>query len=278
MLPENKKLAQAAAFYAIALGLAVVIALCAAPIGRDALFLTMFAPLAAVIACRVLLPEGAPFRLSEIGLSRLGLRHWPFALLVPLVAILPGYLLVWTTGIADVAALPADADVVRMAVRFAVSIVLGAAFGALGEEVGWRGYLLPRLADALGTGKAGLLTGFLHGVWHLPLILLTPYYLSDAPALVVVPLFLTLLTLSGPVFAHLRLASGSIVPVALMHHAWNGYWETLSSITVGDNKMLVACLAGESGIASIVMMAAVCLWLARRGSVNRSLAAGGIGG
>ena len=263
MLFQNRKLRQAAGFYAISLCLAIILAACAPLIGPGVLLMTMFTPLIAVVLCRVLSPEGQRFRLSELGLARLGLRYWPFALVVPVIAILPGYLLVWGTGIGRVAGLAADANPVQMAVSFMLSIIFGAALGALGEEVGWRGYMLPRLIEALGTGRASLLTGFLHGLWHVPLILLTPYYLADAPALVIVPLFLMLLTLSGPVFTYLRLASGSIVPVALMHHAWNGYWEILAGITTGENPALITCLSGESGAGSIVMMAAIALWLAR---------------
>ena len=181
------------------------------------------------------------------------------------MALLPGYLLVWATGMGSLATPPWDLGLLKNVVSFAAGIILGAAIGAPGEEIGRRGYLLPRLIDTIGAGPAGLLSGFQHGLWHVPLILLTPYYLSDAPALVVVPLVLPLLTLSGPIYAYLKLASRSIVPVALMHHAWNRYWETLDSATVrtGDSNLLY--LSGESGILSILMLAAICLGLAHRG-------------
>src|SRR5205085_48045 len=40
----------------------------------------------------------------------------------------------------------------------------------LGEEYGWRGYLLPRLLP-LGEVRASALVGLLWAVWHLPLLL-----------------------------------------------------------------------------------------------------------
>ena len=40
---------------------------------------------------------------------------------------------------------------------------------ALGEELGWRGFLLPRL-EPLGQWKAILITGIVWGVWHAPVI------------------------------------------------------------------------------------------------------------
>jgi len=38
---------------------------------------------------------------------------------------------------------------------------------AFGEELGWRGYLLPQLS-VIGRRRALLLSGLLHGIWHLP--------------------------------------------------------------------------------------------------------------
>ena len=46
---------------------------------------------------------------------------------------------------------------------------------ALGEEVGWRGALYPRLKARFGIGKGRLLGGLIWGVWHWPVMLLAGY-------------------------------------------------------------------------------------------------------
>lgn len=46
----------------------------------------------------------------------------------------------------------------------------------IGEEYGWRAYLAPRLKELYGYKKSILLTGFIWGIWHLPLNL---FYYSD---------------------------------------------------------------------------------------------------
>ena len=135
MLPKSRKLRQATLFYAIALGLAIVLAASAPLIGRGVLLATMFTPAVSVVVCRLFSPEGQRFRLAELGLSRLGLRHWPFALFLPFVALLPGYLVVWGTGIGSLAAPSGDVSLVKTVVGFAISIVFGAALGATVAQV-----------------------------------------------------------------------------------------------------------------------------------------------
>lgn len=138
MSPKSRKLRQATLFYAISLGLAIALAAAAPLIGRGVLLLTMCTPAVAVVVCRVFSPEGRRFHLAELGLSRLGLRHWPFALLIAVLALLPGYLLVWGTGIGGLAATSWDWGLLKVVVSFTIAIVFGAAICGLGEEVGWR--------------------------------------------------------------------------------------------------------------------------------------------
>ena len=40
----------------------------------------------------------------------------------------------------------------------------------LGEEIGWRGFLLPRVQELTDKRRAAVVTGFMHGLFHLPLI------------------------------------------------------------------------------------------------------------
>ena len=68
---------------------------------------------------------------------------------------------------------------------------------SIAEEIGWRGYLLPRLTPALGNPRGMALTGLLHGVYHLPLILLTTYYHAEGNRLISLPMFLAAFTVGG---------------------------------------------------------------------------------
>ena len=46
---------------------------------------------------------------------------------------------------------------------------------AVGEEAGWRGYMMPRLKERFGLLNGRLLGGVIWGVWHWPIMLLTGY-------------------------------------------------------------------------------------------------------
>lgn len=89
---------------------------------------------------------------------------------------------------------------------------------AFGEEVGWRGFLLPTLRP-LGNWPAVLTTGVVWGLWHSPIVLLG--YDFDHPDLLGVFLMITGATAVGMFLGWLRIWSGSIWPAVLGHGAFN---------------------------------------------------------
>jgi uncharacterized protein len=103
-----------------------------------------------------------------------------------------------------------------------VSIVLGGLINtipALGEELGWRGWLLPRLMP-LGTVPALLISGVIWGVWHAPLVLLG-YNYPGVPGWLGVLAMCGMCVVVGGIFGWLRIASGSVWPAALAHGTFN---------------------------------------------------------
>src|SRR5918993_216820 len=63
-------------------------------------------------------------------------------------------------------ALSLGMTLVGAAIFFAFSVVPGS---ALGEEIGWRGYVLPRLQSKMSALSASLLIAPIWALWHLPL-------------------------------------------------------------------------------------------------------------
>ena len=128
--------------------------------------------------------EGVPFsEMREALKLKIGKSTGPYFLtflLIPLVFALT-YAASWAMGLAEFAPpVPGpegaasdglDLDYL-LQVALPLSIVLGPfinlIFG-LGEEIGWRGFLLPRLLP-LGKAKAYFLLGVIWGLWHAPLV------------------------------------------------------------------------------------------------------------
>jgi uncharacterized protein len=87
-----------------------------------------------------------------------------------------------------------------------------------GEEVGWRGYALPRLAEYVGLGGASLVLGVVWALWHLPLFVL-PESGSTGQSFVVYLLHVMALSV---VFTYLYWKTdGSLLLVMLLHSAVN---------------------------------------------------------
>ena len=184
------ELNKALTFYAIALVVCVALVFLAPALGDAAVKLMMFAPLIAVLAMMFVVTRDGWRRASwlDLGLHRLGLSGWGLALLVPLVVLGFAYGVVWLSGLATFVA-PVVESWPLYLLDLLASIVIVTLIGGIGEEVGWRGYMLPRLMG-LGVRRALLLTGFSHGVFHLPAMLWTPYYHVGADPIFAVPLFL----------------------------------------------------------------------------------------
>lgn len=110
----------------------------------------------------------------------------------------------------------------QVAAGLTVAVLINSLF-AFGEELGWRGYLLPRLMGRLGTWPGIILHGAVWGLWHGPLILLASYNYPGHPPpyLPGVFLFTVFCILLGIIFAWLRLASGSVLPPTIAHGAFN---------------------------------------------------------
>lgn len=106
----------------------------------------------------------------------------------------------------------------QTALAFTIAIPINMLF-TFGEEFGWRGYLLPRLAP-LGGLPAAILVGLVWGFWHAPLIVLDGYNYPGYPWLGVLMMMLFCVLLSI-IFAWLRFRSGSVWPSTLAHAALN---------------------------------------------------------
>jgi uncharacterized protein len=250
---------------------AIATALCAGAVfltpllGQRALNLAMFAPLVAVLVMMLVVTTDGRSREGwlRLGLHRAGKSGWGLALAVPPIVLGVAYGTVWLSGAASFAVPAGLSSVPLYVLDLIVSVVIVAVMGGIGEEIGWRDYLLPRLMG-LGVRQALLVSGLLHGLFHLPAILWTPFYHGDGNLLIVVPLFLSTLTMAGVCYGYLRLTTGSVWPAAIAHSTFNIVWDRLNAFTQTSSPLTLEYLAGESGVLTLGALSIVALWLAHR--------------
>lgn len=199
--------------------------------------------------------------LAGLGLGRSGWRMWGLAIVVPLLVLAVVYGVGWLSSAVPVDASKEGGGLSMLLSDILPNFLLGAVL-ALSEEIGFRGYMLPRLLG-LGSRRALVLSGFLHGTWHLPLIFLTTLYLTEGNRLLTIPLFLLLLTAAGMLYGALWLVTRSIWPSTILHAAFNAYLDVFTGLSVMSAPLAIY-MVGESGLLTILATVLLALWLIRR--------------
>lgn len=201
------------------------------------LSLMMMGPALGAIVCALLFDRGR--RLAALGLRGFSLGTvakwtglaWLVAILacglaVPATLLLSGQAMgdpvaMITAQLAaadqDVPMDPATLLVIQLAIGLPVGILFNTAFLTISEELGWRGWLQPRL-EGLGFWPMCLAIGVLWGLWHAPIVLMGFNYPGLGwTGVAVMTLFTTLWT---PYHALAR-ERGGVIAAAGMHGTLN---------------------------------------------------------
>ena len=226
----------------------------ALPHSPAAPLISAFIPVAALL---VLTPFLGRSVWRGLGLNRAGFRLWPAAIAVPAVAAAVGY------AVASGLGLMQAFSVIRSSLPTLIIVAAIATVVVLGEEVGWRGFLLPRMQQLTTPRNAAILTAAAHAAVHLPVILLTTTYNSQGSRWVIAPLTMITITAAGIFYAWLRDSSQSIWPAAIAHAAGNTLLAFVASAALPAASVSMAYIAGEGGWVTAVVMTAVAIAVLR---------------
>jgi uncharacterized protein len=135
---------------------------------------------------------------------------------------------------------------------------------ALGEEIGWRGFLAPQLTTRFGFKVGALLTGAIWAVWHLPLVFFADYN-NSAPSWFGVTCFAVLMIGMSVVMAWLRLRSGSLWTAAVFHASHNQFIQVFFTPATTIRGAKTGFAIDEFGFAlpAVVLILAVVFWRKR---------------
>jgi uncharacterized protein len=195
---------------------------------------------------------------KSLGLHRLGLNVWWIAFGVTLLITVAASAIVWATPLASFV-MP-EGGIVDTLIDFLIEVVLITLTVVLFEEIGMRGYLLPKLLS-LGTTPALALSGLVWATWHMPLILLTPIF-PVGNKLISLPLFYATIVAASFIFGYLRIYTGSLWPASIAHSVHNAAWDTLGAFTATTYPVIVnKYLVGDYGILILVGAVIVAIWV-----------------
>jgi len=190
----------------------------------------------------------------------LGQPRWlVLAYVLPIVYATVVYGLVWLTGLGGV-------DLSRFKTPVLTFVLVGSLqslVSATGEELGWRGFLVPMLRRSKSFEQTALISGITWAGWHFPLIIGADYN-GGTPPWYSVLCFAVMVVAMGFPFAWLRLRSGSVWPAAILHASHNLFVQAFfDRVTVDTGP--TRWLTGEFGAGLALAFIAVgwIFWRAR---------------
>jgi uncharacterized protein len=211
---------------------------------------------------------------KSLGLHRLGLSVWWIAFGATLLITVAASTIVWATPLASF--IMPESGILNVVINFLISAAITALTFSLGEEIGMRGYLQPRLMS-LGRTRALLVVGLVWATWHMPLYYFVAKLFPVGNVLLFVPLFYGTIVAASFFFGYLRIYTGSIWPASIAHAVHNTAWTTLGAFTVTSSPVLVNLyLVGDYGILILIGVVIGAIWVGYflRSGMNQAQEAG----
>lgn len=141
--------------------------------------------------------------------------------------------------------------------------ITGVVLQVLGEEIGWRGFLLKNLYKKMSFGKASLITGAVWALFHYPLLLMGNYNNGATPAWYALLCFTLAILSANTIINWLYIKSGSLWTALIFHSVHNSLLSDLNPLIV--NSQITPFLLTEFGavLAVAILAAAFYFWKKR---------------
>lgn len=228
--------------------------------------------------------------LSGIDVGTLGwnwrpARYQAWAYLIPILYSLPVYLGVWifirgsfsfstfvdSVGESFGTHSPRAAALLLGIPLYASIGVVGGVARTLGEEIGWRGFLLPRLVQQTGFTWGCLLSGCVWAVWHYPVLLFADYNAGTSPAYALT-CFTLMVFAASFIWGWLRLKSKSVWTSAILHASHNAFIQAIfDRMTAPTGRTLYVTTEFGGGLVVTMGILAIYLWSRRKEVLDSGL-------
>ncbi len=216
--------------------------------------------------------------IKTLGLASFGGRYALLGYVTPLVYVLIAYALVWGLGLGG---FPNAAAITALSARLgwhvgnalfvpfyfvltATTGMIGGTARALGEEIGWRGFMAPRMVAQWGFTKGAVVAGVVWAAWHTPLLLFADYN-SGTPWWFALSCFAVFVIASSVMLTWIRLKSQSVWPCAILHASHNLFIQNFFTPLTAPRGAVTAYAIDEFGVAApaVALAIAFLFWRAR---------------
>ncbi len=189
--------------------------------------------------------DGLKKLFSRLRIRRIGIGYWAFAFFILPPTILLGFYLNPLFGgeSIDLSNIQPLYTIVPMFIMFFIA-------AGLGEEIGWTGFLTPRLQARYNALVSSIIRGVMWGLWHFPLFILTgldhpslesfPYgdWVSQKGFLIAMGAFILINQIPWSIFYTwlFNNSKGSMLLPAVLHgsEVWVAYWILSTGINQGN--------------------------------------------
>ncbi|KDA52907.1 hypothetical protein EG19_08705 [Thermoanaerobaculum aquaticum] len=231
----------------------------------------MWCPGVAALATKALFHE----KISTLGWQWGSNRYVVWGYLLPIIYVLPVYVIVWLSGLGGVPntefiteskktfGLAGTSDGMFLVIYVLLIATVGIVqySGELGEEIGWRGFLVPELAKVVGFKWVALISGLMWAIWHYPILIFGSYN-SGTPVWFGVTCFTVMVVAMSFILASLRLQSGSFWPAVFLHASHNAFIQRIfTPLTV--NTGITAYVIDEFGVGLALSTIVVAIFVCR---------------
>ena len=145
--------------------------------------------------------------------------------------------------------------------------IVGSASRALGEEIGWRGFMIWEMRKLMPFWAVGIMSGLIWALWHWPGILLTDYNAGEGNLILQMVLFSLSITPQGIIYAYFSFKSNSLWPAVILHASHNLFIQSVyTSLTISGDA--THFYIDEFGILLPIVSCAVAFYFYRRAKVE----------
>ena len=229
---------------------------------------------AALLTCRYL-----GRNVASLGWGWGKTRYQVLSYVIPLLYATITYVIVWLTGLGGfynkelvahlttsfgLGPLPGWAAILIYFLFLATTGIVRSCSTALGEEIGWRGFLVPELARRTSFTVTALVSGCMWALWHYPVLIFADYN-AGTPTWYGLTCFTVMVLGISFVFAWMRLKSGSLWTGVILHGSHNLFIQsffTPLTTNTGPTKYIIDEFG--AGLAIIAIIFGAYFWTRRR--------------